>query len=148
MRNRLANSRQIFLARIHVIDTDNHNYTSVLSRLSARQEGCCRFCAKQIKHNDVIIIKGHSKRSKYFHKECAERIHLLWKVYKDSASYCSLAFQLNCFIVTRNCDSNSSGNTMANWKQDHHPQIKSTFLFTRSVRYALLIFTPHWMQIE
>jgi hypothetical protein len=77
MQNTLTDFRQIFLARIYVIDTDNYNYTRVLSRISARQEGCCRFCAKQIKHDDIIISKGHSKRSKYFHKECAERIHLL-----------------------------------------------------------------------
>jgi hypothetical protein len=139
MGNRLANSRQIFLARIHVIDTNNHNYTRVSKRISSRQEGCCRFCAKQIKHNDIIISKGHSKRSKYFHKECAERIHLLWEVYKDSAPYCSFAFQLNWFIVARHCDSNSSIYTMTNGKQDHHLQIKRTFLFIRSFRYALLI---------
>ena len=66
-----------FLARIHVIDTNNHNYNTVLTRICVRQEGRCHFCAEKIKDNDTIISKGHSKRSKYFHKECAERIHLL-----------------------------------------------------------------------
>jgi hypothetical protein len=65
------------LARICVIDADNHNYNAVLTRIIARQEGLCRFCAERIKDNDTIISKGHSRRSKYFHKECAERIHLL-----------------------------------------------------------------------
>jgi hypothetical protein len=48
-----------------------------LTRICASQEGRCHFCAEKINDNDTIISKGHSKRSKYFHKECAQRIHLL-----------------------------------------------------------------------
>jgi hypothetical protein len=47
MRNTLTDFRQIFLARIHVIDTDNHNYTSVLSRISARQEAIELLCSNK-----------------------------------------------------------------------------------------------------
>ena len=56
---------------------NNHNYNSVLTRISVRQKGRCHFCAEKIKDKDTIISKGHSKRLKYFHKECAQRIHLL-----------------------------------------------------------------------
>jgi hypothetical protein len=69
--------QEVFLAKIHVINTDNHNYNAVLTRIRTRQEGLCRFCAERIKDNDTIISKAYSRRPKYFHKECAERIHLL-----------------------------------------------------------------------
>jgi hypothetical protein len=66
-----------FLAKIHVIDTENHNYNAVITRIRMRQEGLCRFCAERIDESDIIISKSYSRRPKYFHKECAERIHLL-----------------------------------------------------------------------
>jgi hypothetical protein len=59
------------------IHTDSHNYNAVLARISARQEGCCGFCAERINNNDTIISKAHTTRSKYLHKKCAERINLL-----------------------------------------------------------------------
>lgn len=65
------------LTKVSVIDIDNHNYNAVLTRITVRQEGRCRFCAKRIEDKDIIISTAHSKRVKYFHKECAERIHLL-----------------------------------------------------------------------
>ena len=65
------------LARIYVIDTDNHNYSAVFTRIKAKQQGLCRFCGLRIKENDTIISKAYSRRPKYFHKECAERINLL-----------------------------------------------------------------------
>jgi hypothetical protein len=68
---------KIFLAKVRVIDIDNHNYNAVLTRITVMQEGGCRLCAEKIKDNDIIISKAHSKRRKYFHKECAERIHLV-----------------------------------------------------------------------
>src|SRR5919106_2395511 len=66
--------KKIILARICVIDTDNHNYNAILTRISARQEGLCRFCAQRIKDKDIIISTAHSRRRKYFHKECAKKI--------------------------------------------------------------------------
>jgi hypothetical protein len=65
------------LAKIHVINTDNHNYNAVLTRIRAKQEGLCRFCGRRIKDKDIIISKAYSGRPKYFHKKCAERINLL-----------------------------------------------------------------------
>ena len=69
--------REGLLTKVSVIDTDNHNYNAVLTRITLRQEGRCRFCAKRIKDEDIIVSTARSKRRKYFHKECAERIHLL-----------------------------------------------------------------------
>lgn len=69
--------KEDLLTKVSVIDIDNHNYNAVLTRITARQEGRCRFCAERIKDTDTIISKAHSRRRKYFHKECAERIHLL-----------------------------------------------------------------------
>jgi hypothetical protein len=69
--------RKDLLAKVSVIDTDNHNYNAVLTRITVRQEGRCRFCAERISDKDIIISTAHSKKRKYFHKECAERIHLL-----------------------------------------------------------------------
>ncbi len=69
--------REGLLTKVSVIDTDNHNYNAVLTRITVRQEGRCRLCAKRINDKDIIISTAHSKRRKYFHKECAERIHLL-----------------------------------------------------------------------
>jgi hypothetical protein len=68
---------KIFLAKVRVIDIDNHNYNAILTRITARQEGRCCFCAEKIKDRDTIISKAHSRRRKYFHQECAERIHLV-----------------------------------------------------------------------
>jgi hypothetical protein len=65
------------LARIYIINTDNHNYNAVLTRIRAKQEGLCRFCGQRIKDKDTIISKAYRRRPKYFHKECAERINLL-----------------------------------------------------------------------
>lgn len=65
------------LARIYVIDTDNHNYSAVLTRIRVKQQGLCRFCGRIIKDNETIISKAYSRRPKYFHKECAELIKLL-----------------------------------------------------------------------
>src|SRR5215210_3181838 len=61
-----------FLAKIHVIDADNHNYNAVITRIRTRQEGLCRFCAERIRESDIIISKSYSRRPKYFHKECAQ----------------------------------------------------------------------------
>jgi hypothetical protein len=69
--------RRIILARICIIDIHNHNYNAVLSRLDSRQEGLCWLCSKRINDQEIIVSKVNGKRSKYFHKECAERIHLL-----------------------------------------------------------------------
>jgi hypothetical protein len=69
--------RKSFLAKIHVINTDNQNYNAVITRIRTRQEGLCRLCTERIKESDTIISKPYSRRPKYFHKECAERIHLL-----------------------------------------------------------------------
>jgi hypothetical protein len=69
--------QEFFLAKIHVIDEDNHNYNAVITRIRTRQEGLCRFCAERIKESDTIISKSYSRSPKYFHRECAERIHLL-----------------------------------------------------------------------
>ncbi len=66
-----------FLARICIIDMDNHNYNAVLARLDSRQKGRCWLCSKRIKDNETIISKVNSKRAKYFHKKCAVKIHLL-----------------------------------------------------------------------
>lgn len=65
------------LARIYIIDTDNHNYNAVLTRITVKQQGLCRFCGRIIKDNETIISKAYSRRPKYFHKECAELIKLL-----------------------------------------------------------------------
>jgi hypothetical protein len=65
------------LARIYVIDTDNHNYSAVLTRIRAKQQGLCKFCGRRIRNDDTIISKAYSRTPKYFHKECAERINLL-----------------------------------------------------------------------
>jgi hypothetical protein len=70
-------AREGLLTKVSVIHIDNHNYKAVLTRITARQEGRCRFCAERIKDNDIIISTARSKRRKYFHKECAERIHLI-----------------------------------------------------------------------
>jgi hypothetical protein len=73
----LISMQEVLLAKIHVINTDNQNYNAVITRIRTRQEGLCRFCAERIKESDTIISKPYSRRPKYFHKECAERIHLL-----------------------------------------------------------------------
>jgi hypothetical protein len=73
----LLREEEFFLAKIHVIDIDNHNYNAVITRIRIRQEGLCRFCAERINESDIIISKSYSRRPKYFHKECAERINLL-----------------------------------------------------------------------
>jgi hypothetical protein len=45
--------------------------------LDSRQEGLCRLCSERIIKNEPIISKITSGRTKYYHKKCAERIHLL-----------------------------------------------------------------------
>ena len=71
-------SKQLYsLARIYIINADNHNYNAVLARIRAKQQGLCRFCGRRIEGNDTIISKAYSKRPKYFHKKCAESINVL-----------------------------------------------------------------------
>jgi hypothetical protein len=74
--NHILNDR-IFLARICIIDKQNHNYKAVFSRLDSSQEGRCWLCSERIMEKEPIISKLNSGRSKYYHKICAERIHLL-----------------------------------------------------------------------
>ena len=62
----LNDRRDLFLARICIIDTHNHNYNAVLSRLNLLQEGRCGLCSERIKVNETIISKVNSKRVKYF----------------------------------------------------------------------------------
>ena len=79
------------MARICIIDKQNYNYHAVLSRLDSRQEGLCRLCSERIIENEPIISKITSGRTKYYHKKCAERIHLLWDDLFESNDFLSIA---------------------------------------------------------
>jgi hypothetical protein len=61
------------LERIYVIDTDNHNYSAVLTRIRVKQQGLCRFCGRRIRNDDTIISKAYSRTPSTFIKNVLKR---------------------------------------------------------------------------
>jgi len=44
-----------------------------------KQNGLCRFCKEEFNSSDTIISAGQINK-KYYHKKCAERLNIVWKV--------------------------------------------------------------------
>lgn len=56
---------------------DNQQYRAVYTRMLAKQDGRCSYCNGAINENDTIVSKAYVRRSKYFHKTCAEKVHII-----------------------------------------------------------------------
>jgi len=65
------------LPRVFVIARDNQQYRAAYSRVLTKQDGRCSHCKAAINENDTIVSKAYVRKSKYFHKACAERVHIL-----------------------------------------------------------------------
>jgi hypothetical protein len=65
------------LPRVFVVARDNQQYRAVYARVLEKQNGCCSYCNGAINENDTIVSKAYVRKSKYFHKICAERVHIL-----------------------------------------------------------------------
>jgi hypothetical protein len=65
------------LAKVYVVATDNHQYRAVYARMMAKQDGLCSHCRISIGQSDTIVSKAYVRRSKYFHKACAEKINII-----------------------------------------------------------------------
>jgi hypothetical protein len=65
------------LSRVFVVAKDNQQYRAVYARMVTKQDGRCSHCKAAINNNDTIVSKAYVRKSKYFHKVCAERVHIL-----------------------------------------------------------------------
>gem|GEM_PF-3355271 len=62
------------MQKVFVIARDNKQYRAVYSRMLTKQDGRCSQCKAAINKNDTIVSKAYVRKSKYFHKACAERV--------------------------------------------------------------------------
>jgi hypothetical protein len=44
--------------------------------IKTRQNGLCYLCKLEIRDNDIIVSHDHMNRH-YYHKRCAEKLHIL-----------------------------------------------------------------------
>ena len=65
------------LARVYVVATSNQQYRAVYARMMAKQDGLCSYCGIAISQSDTIVSKAYVRKSKYFHKACAEKINIM-----------------------------------------------------------------------
>lgn len=65
------------LARVYVVAASNQQYRAVYARMRAKQDGLCSYCSMAISESDTIVSKAYVRKSKYFHKACAERINII-----------------------------------------------------------------------
>jgi hypothetical protein len=65
------------MTRIFIIEKTNQQYRAVFTRLQAKQNGLCSKCSIRINHDDIIVSKTYSHKSKYFHKACAEKLNII-----------------------------------------------------------------------
>jgi hypothetical protein len=65
------------LPKVFVIARDNQQYRAVYARMLTKQDGRCSHCNAAINENDTIVSKAYVRRSKYFHKACAEMVHII-----------------------------------------------------------------------
>ena len=64
------------MARVLIVNKDHGQYRRVFTRVKVLQDGLCSLCSTAINQDDTIII-SHARKSRYYHKGCAERVHLL-----------------------------------------------------------------------
>jgi hypothetical protein len=62
---------------VFVIASDNQQYRAVYARVLTKQDGRCSHCKAAINENDTIVSKAYVRKSKYFHKACAEMVKIL-----------------------------------------------------------------------
>jgi len=65
------------LAKVYVVVASNQQYRAVYARMQAKQDGLCSHCSMTISESDTIVSKAYVRKSKYFHKACAERIKII-----------------------------------------------------------------------
>ncbi len=65
------------LAKVYVVATGNQQYRAVYARMMAKQDGLCSYCGIAISQSDTIVSKAYVRKSKYFHKACAEKINII-----------------------------------------------------------------------
>ena len=65
------------LAKVYVVATSNQQYRAVYARMMAKQDGLCSYCGIAISQSDTIVSKAYVRKSKYFHKACAEKINIM-----------------------------------------------------------------------
>jgi hypothetical protein len=65
------------LAKVFVVATGNQQYRAVYARMVAKQDGLCSYCGIAISQSDTIVSKAYVRKSKYFHKACAEKINII-----------------------------------------------------------------------
>ena len=65
------------MTRISIIEKTNQQYRATFTRLQEKQDGLCGKCGTRINHDDVIVSKTYSRKSKYFHQACAERLNII-----------------------------------------------------------------------
>jgi len=63
-------------SRLKLYIDDNRARSHVMYNIKNRQSGLCWHCRKEITLEDQIITKTENK-TKYYHKACAEFIHLI-----------------------------------------------------------------------
>jgi len=62
--------------RLKSYSIDDSEWGHVMHSIKGRQQGLCWHCRKEITDEDHIISKAEAK-TKYYHKECAEFVHLI-----------------------------------------------------------------------
>ena len=65
------------MKKYNVIGKENKMYDRILSLVFYKQNGLCRYCGQYIaRSRDTVVSSGNNLR-KYYHLECAERIHII-----------------------------------------------------------------------
>jgi hypothetical protein len=59
-----------------MISSSNLRYKLVMKDIMKFQNGCCRFCNNEFTEEDIIISRRGRPR-KYYHKDCAEVLHMV-----------------------------------------------------------------------
>ena len=60
----------------HTISCNNIRYKTVIKDIVKFQNGCCRFCKNKFTEEDIIISRRGRPR-KYYHKDCAQILHIV-----------------------------------------------------------------------
>ena len=56
--------------------TNERRTRRMVTIIKVRQNGLCYLCRIKIQDDDIIVSHGHMNRH-YYHKECAEKLHIL-----------------------------------------------------------------------
>lgn len=65
------------MGRYTIITNEHRSYRRIIdSIIKRRQNGLCYFCRLKIEDDDILVSRGHSNKH-YYHKTCAERLHIV-----------------------------------------------------------------------